>query len=81
MYITIIQVYSELLRDLQAFVADRVGDAVHLNIPKLYHGGGGEDEQVGPCLGTLMGTLRKKFCRHIVNLTSALPLDCILNFR
>ena len=36
------KVYSELLRDLQAFVADRVGGAVHLNIPKLYHGGGGE---------------------------------------
>ena len=42
-----VKVYSELLRDLQAFVKDRVGDAVQLNIPKLYHGGGGEDEQVG----------------------------------
>lgn len=42
-----VKVYSELLIDLQAFVKARVGDAVKLNIPKLYHGGGGEDEQVG----------------------------------
>ena len=42
-----LKVYTELLRDLKAFVKDRVGDAVQLNIPKLYHGGGGEDEQVG----------------------------------
>ena len=46
-FIKFLKVYSELLRDLQAFVKDRVGDAVQLNIPKLYHGGGGEDEQVG----------------------------------
>ena len=55
--------YTELLRDLKAFVKDRVGDAVQLNIPKLYHGGGGEDEQVGNLtqLLTYVGPLRVLF--------------------
>ena len=38
-----VKVYSELLRDLQTFVKNRVGDAIQLKIPKLYHGGKGED--------------------------------------
>lgn len=33
-----VKVYSELLRDLQKFVKERVGDMVKLKIPTLYHG-------------------------------------------
>lgn len=42
-----VKVYTELLRDLQEFVKARVGDAITLKIPKLYHGGGKDDQQVG----------------------------------
>ncbi len=41
-----VKVYSELLRDLQDFVKSRVGDAIQLKIPRLYHGGGEDDKQV-----------------------------------
>ena len=33
-----VKVYTELLRDLRAFVKDRVGNTVTLNLPNLYHG-------------------------------------------
>ena len=33
-----VKVYTELLRDLRAFVKDRVGNNVTLNLPNLYHG-------------------------------------------
>lgn len=42
-----VKVYSELLRDLQDFVKARTGEIVQLKIPKLYHGGGEDDHQVG----------------------------------
>ena len=41
-----VKVYSELLQDLQAFVKARVGDAVKLKIPTLYHG---YREEAPPC--------------------------------
>ena len=33
-----VKVYTELLRDLRAFVKDRVGTTITLNLPNLYHG-------------------------------------------
>jgi hypothetical protein len=33
-----VNVYKELLTDLQTFIKERVGDTIKLNIPTLYHG-------------------------------------------